>query len=476
MNLIALLTVIFKYKKMIMIISLSIIIAIVSFTLVQKPVYEAKSVILVKMLRDETSRPGMGTDITNMYLNQTQDEMVNTEIQTLTGRDLAEGVIRTLHIDKMYPQVLRVRGGEAAMWEQAVQTFGRGLRVSGVRKSNVITVSFQHNNPVIAAKAVNLLVEEFKDKHLALHSDPQSTFIGIQLEAFERKLKESEKKLQEYKNKNKVFSLDEQRSLLLKQRSEFDSACKITNDNIGELNKKIQSLKTQMKHTADNTRYTHTERDNIIVSAKSKLLESQLKEQELSRKYTGNNRLVVDAKREVETVNQFLKDQEEGILSKVKTGNPVYQNMEMDLFRSEADLNSQTAKAAALRSQLRQLDKEIASLDMSESAIQNLKRDVAINDKNYKTYADRHEDARISDAMNRQKLSNISIIQGAIPPIDPIKPKKTYNIILGIILGLVAGLTCAFLSENVSQTFSDPESAEKYLQLPVLLTVPHKEG
>jgi uncharacterized protein involved in exopolysaccharide biosynthesis len=477
MSLLDALTMIFKHKTKIIIIFLTIVAVVTGVTFLQQPVYEAKSSLLVKIFKDDTSRPGIGQEKGNLPLTLSQDELINTEIQILTGRELAEKVIQTLQTGKMYPSLARNSAKKAdIIMDQAVQTFGKNLKILGVRKSNVITVAFQHNDPEIAARAVNLLVDAFKDKHLAMHSDPQSSFIGSQLASFEVKLKASEKNLQEYQQKNKVFSLEEQRSLLLKQRTDFDSAYKITDDNVSEIRKKIASIKSQMKHVENsNVRYTQTSRDTIIVDAQSRLLGLRLKEQELSRKYTDNNRLVVDARKEVETVNQFLKDQEKGIVGKVKTGNPVYQNLEMDLFRAEADLNSQAAKAGALKSQLRELDNGIAALDMSESKIQNLKRELTINEKNYKTYADRHEEARISDAMNTLKLSNISIIQSAVVPVKPIKPKKKQNILLGVLLGIASGLTYAYLLENIAQTFSNPESIEKYLGLPVLITVSSKE-
>jgi uncharacterized protein involved in exopolysaccharide biosynthesis len=148
----------------------------------------------------------------------------------------------------------------------------------------------------------------------------------------------------------------------------------------------------------------------------------------------------------------------------------------MDLFRAEGELDSQVARANALKGQLKQLDAEIAMLDMSENKVQNLKREIAINEKNYKTYADRQEEARIAEAMNKLKLSNISVIQTAAVPTRPVKPNTKLNILLGSLFGIIAGLSFAYLSEHAAQTFSDPESVEKYLGLPVLLTVPVKEG
>jgi len=73
-------------------------------------------------------------------------------------------------------------------------------------------------------------------------------------------------------------------------------------------------------------------------------------------------------------------------------------------------------------------------------------------------------------------MTNISVIQAASVPAKPIKPKKKLNIALAIILGAVSGLGLAFISEYKNQGLSTPESAERRLGLPVLGTVPYKEG
>lgn len=474
MSIYNILAILFKYKMEVIVIFLTAFTAVTVVTFLMDPVYQAKSTLLVKGFRQDEPHPGIGVSNSDLRLTVSQEEMINTEIQILTGRELAERVISTLKLETMYPELAGTDNPNPM--DAAVQAFGAHLTVVGIRKSNVVEVTFQHRDPKLAARAVNLLVEVFKEKHLAVHSDPQSSFIGTQFTSFENKLKESERNLQDFQQTNNAFSLEEQRSLLLKQRTDLDTTFKTASNNVSELQKKISSVKEQLKYISkNNARYTSTARDQIIIGAKSKLLELQLKEEELGKKYTKTNRLVVDARKEVELVNQFLKDQEEGITGKVKTGNPVYQSMEMDLFRAEGDLNAQIARAGAVKSQLKQLDMEISQLDMSENKMQNLKREIAINEKNYKTYADRQEDARISEAMNRLKLSNISVIQTAATPVGPVKPKKLINMAVGAFLGILSGLAFAFVSENISRTFMDPESIEKYLDLPVLLTVPHKE-
>jgi len=473
------LTLIFKYKVRIVVIFVTVVGFVLGGLLLSKPVYEAKSTLLIKPWKEDAPRPGMGGEApgTNSYLTLSQEELVNTEIQILTGRDLAEKIIDALTLKAMYPGIARSDLRPANQKAAAVLAFSKSLKIVAVRKSNVITVTFQHPNAKIAAQALNLLIDAFKEKHLALHSAPESSFISTQLNTFEKKLKDSEKELQTYQQANNVFSLEEQRTLLLKQRSDLDTSYKLARNAIGELKNKIAATKGQLSYISKNSaaHYTPTERDKVVTDAKTKQLELQLKEQELRRKYAPTNQLVVEAKKEVDLVSQFVKEQEAALTGKVKTGNPVYQSMEIDLFRAEGELNSQIARAESLNSQIKAVDKEIASLDLSEDKVQNLKRAIAINEKNYKIYADRQEEANISETMNKLKLSNISVIQGAEAPAQPVALNRMFKLIMGVLVGAFSGLACAYLSESWAQTFSDPESVERYLELPVLLTVPRKE-
>jgi uncharacterized protein involved in exopolysaccharide biosynthesis len=218
-----------------------------------------------------------------------------------------------------------------------------------------------------------------------------------------------------------------------------------------------------------------TERDRIIVDAKAKLLDLKLKEQQLLEKYKESSRLVTNVRKEIGLVSDFLRQQEEDTASKAKKGNVVYQGVEIDAIKTEADLNSQIAKERAIKLQLSQADREIQSINLNEKELVGLKREVSNNDKNYRTYVDKLEDARISDDMNLQKMANVSVIQAAAVPVEPIKPKKARNILLGIILGAISGLGFAFFSEYSSQGLSTPGSVEKRLGLPVLATISYKK-
>ncbi|MHC1696748.1 MAG: GumC family protein [Geobacteraceae bacterium] len=473
-NLRGLLTIFFKYRAKILTIFFIIVVMVTVTTFFASPVYEAKSTMLVKYGREYMNRSEVGTSEPMMSLSR--EEIINSEIQILKSPDLAKRVIESVSLSQMYPDLAKDQSRDTLPMDVAIARFEKSLNIEDVMKSSVIQVSFEHNNPQIASKSVNLLVDYFREKHLQVFSSPQSSFLEGQVAAIRKKLLASESEMQAFKQKNRVYSLDEQRSLLLRQRTDLASEMMSARNTIDELQRRLSTLNARTKSlTSSNALYTETERDKIIVEAKSRLLALQISQQELLRKYKGENRLVVENGKQIQLVKNFLREQEADISKKVMTGNVVYQDAQRDAVKTEADLSAQRAKYATLRVQLGQLDRDIQALDLREKEMQNLKRELATNEKNFQVYGEKMEDARITDDMNKLKLANISVIQPATTPLVPIKPKKGLNILLGMIFGALSGIGYALLAERNSQGLVSPEIAEKRLNLTVLATIPYRD-
>lgn len=469
-----LITVLFRHRNKALAIFLAVVLSMTTYTFLAAEVFEAKSTLMVKIGREYMNKPEAGDKMSVMSLNQ--EGVINSEIQILTSQELMRKVIESIGPEILYPGVKVKDSSNVTSLQLATENFGRNLAAEGIKKSSVIQVSFRHEDPKLAALALNLLVDYYREKHLQVFSDPQSSFLESQLGSYAAKLNETESSLESFKQKNKVYSLVEQRTLLLQQRNALDVNLKSTENTISELHKKVAMLQQQLKAISDNDGYTQTERDRIIVEAKARLLAFQLQEQDLLKKYTENNRLVVNARKDIALVKTFIIEQEEELGKKVRNASPVYQDIKRDLVRAETEASGLSSKAAVITSQLRSIDSEVRSLDMSEKKLEYLKREKAINEKNYQTYAERSESARISDEMNRLKLANISVIQSASVPLDPLMPKKKLNILIGLLLGTIVAIGIAFISEYLSQDFSTPEKVENLLGLPVLASIPHKEG
>ncbi len=475
------LTILFKHRTKMEAVFLGIVSMVIIGLALSTPTYEARSSVLIKLGREYLYQPEVGRDRTPVIsLNQqNHEETINSEIQILTDRDLAEKVITAIGMEKLYPDLAEKKFPKGVTAKEvAIIEFGKKLKVEGVKRSNVIDVSFQHNDPRLAARAVDLLLDYFKEKHLQVYSDPKPSFLEEQLADYRRKLKTSEDALQTFKQARAVYSLDEQRKLILEQRMKLDTAYKETENAISGLQEKLRSLRAQSRAMMeDGNAFASSEQGNIITDAKSKMLELRLKEQDLLVRYKEDSLPVKDVRKQIRMTTNFLAAQEKDVTSKVRTGNLVYQAAEKERIQTEADLSAQKARLASLGPQAARVNAELRELDHQEKDFQGLKREAAINEANYQVYVQKYEEARISDDMNRKKMANVSIIQAAAVPIKPVKPKKLADIALSIVLGAAAAVGAALFSEYLGRTFNTAQDVERRLGLPVLASIagsPHE--
>ena len=470
--------VLFKQKYKFLTIFVPTILVVTAGSFLLPPTYEAKSALLVKFGREYIYQPEVGerNSETRSVIPLTQEEVINSEIQILTSQDLMEKVITAIGIKDLYPDLLENPPKRGTPLGEAIRRFTKKLSIEGIKKSNVIQISFRHRNPQIAAKAVNLLTDFFKEKHLRVYTDNRSSFLEQQLLSFNRRLKKSQDRLEHFKQKNQVFSLDEQRSLLLRQYTDLDTSLKNTEHLVEALREKVAYLTREIQRIPENVQQQiETEPPKIIDDAKSNLLILQLKEQELLERYMDDNPQVSNVRRGIGFVEDFMGRHEDDLKRKITMArNVVYQDIERELIRSQSEQTAQEAKRAALRRQITEVLQNTQALDLKEKKLDDLKRELSTNERNYKAYLDKVEEARVSEDLNRRKMANISVIQVATIPEKPVRPRKALNILLAVVLGGISGLGLAFLSEHKGQQFSTPGSAERRLGVTVLATVPYQ--
>ena len=80
---------------------------------------------------------------------------------------------------------------------------------------------------------------------------------------------------------------------------------------------------------------------------------------------------------------------------------------------------------------------------------------------------------QIAKIMN---VENIKIIDKAIPSHNPVKPNRKLNIAISLILGVMVGVFVAFILEFLDTSIKTPDDVTKYLDLPVIGTIPYVEG
>ena len=449
-------------KKSLFTFTLVTLLAIAS-ALLMDPVFEARSTVLVKMGMEFLAQPELSEKINPMPIDQ--ERIISSELQILSSKELLDKVIKEIKVERIYPDLVAAAPGEIPPHELAVLRFEDKLKVAKVKNSAVIGVSFQHKDPQIAAQAVNILVERF-----------QSNFLQQQLENYTNKLNASQDALEKFKAETNIFVPQEQRSLLLTQRSSLDALLKASENGINELVKKVSTLESQAKLVAKSgNSYNLPQTDTQIDGAKTKLLALMLEEQNLLKSYKPSSTLVVNVRNNIRVTKEFISEQEKQAEAKSRTGNEVYLAIFRQLQTSKADLDALKAKTANIREQLREINQSIRVINLNEQKLEDLKREKLINEKNYETYVNRAEESRLLDEMNKQKLSNIRVIQSASVPAEPVSMSKAQVIILGVVGGMILAVVSAFLSDKTRQTFSTPRQIEKALMLPVLASLQRRD-
>jgi capsular polysaccharide biosynthesis protein len=72
-----------------------------------------------------------------------------------------------------------------------------------------------------------------------------------------------------------------------------------------------------------------------------------------------------------------------------------------------------------------------------------------------------------------KKVDSVSIVDKAVAPIDPVKPKKAQNVLIAFGVGLMVSIGLAFLLEFLDKTIKSTKDVEDILGLPVLGVIPH---
>jgi polysaccharide chain length determinant protein (PEP-CTERM system associated) len=457
--------IIFKRKSQILIFFAVTVCTVVVGTLVMRPVYEAKAQILVKIGRENLYIPPNSTN--SQVVNLNREDQVNSEIELLKSRSLAEKVIKTLGPENIYKNM---------KYKDAVLTFLKSLSVEGIKKSDVIEVSYKHKDPEMAAKIVNTLANAYLDEHLLVHKNPQSyNFFEDQSQVLKTKLEQSETALETFKKQNAVTAMDEQQKLLLKQIADLNSELNRTLSQDAETKNRILQIRQQLDKTPENIPQGKEVDHNpyLISNLEARLVELQLKEKELLMKYTPQSRLVQNVEEEIQMVQEKLAQNEKKEYGKSSVGlNTTYQRLQEELFRNQADGKALAAKKETQTTQLINCQDKLEQLNQMEVKLNQLEQSVDVNRQNYRLYLAKFEESRISDAMDNKKMANVTLMEAALTPLKPVSPKVLLNIVLGIFLGGFGGLGLSFFTEYLDDSLGKPEHVEKVLQLPVLASIP----
>jgi uncharacterized protein involved in exopolysaccharide biosynthesis len=358
---------------------------------------------------------------------------------------------------------------EAVALELATARLQKALKITPVRKANIIEVKYASTNPHVAATVLRQFAETYMAAHLEAHSSPGSYdfFVGQALR-YQNELKAIEADLAKFRERDNIVLLTQQKESLLQKSLEAQSALYQTQAQIGEYQSKIAHASGQMKGV-DGRVVTSSKvipNQYAVEHLNTMMAELQNKRTELLTKYRPEDRTVREVDQQiVDTQAALDKASKQTGVEQTTDVNPVRQNLEIGVERDKADLAGFEAKRSALSGQAQSYRSELGRLDQATAQYDDLVRHQKEVEDNYLLYSKRSEEARIAESLDKQKISNVVIIETPTEPHLPSKPNVPMNLALGTLL---AGLISVGMALSIEFYQRPPRSPYDMPTMPAL--------
>jgi uncharacterized protein involved in exopolysaccharide biosynthesis len=438
--------------------------------------YEAQMKILV---RHERLEPLVSPerDSPMPWRTEVSEEELQSEAELIKSRDLLGKVVVACDLQNLGGNSLWSKGGSNADQKvsRAVLKLENDLTVQPIKLTNLIGVSYKSVDPQLAARVLNSLASLYLEKHLAMHRTPgQFEFFHQQSEEYRKALANAEEKLTGFSRDQGVVNPALEKEISVRKLAEFDAEAKGSRATIAETRQRIQTLEAQLATLPmrQTTQLRTSDNPQLMERMKSKLLELELKRTELLTKFEPTYRPVQEVEEQITQTRAAIAAAEKAPLrDEVTDRDPTYEALRSELAKAKTELAATEARAAATASLVRVYRKEGEQLDRKEVLHQDMLRTARADEENYMLYLRKEEEARISDALDRQRFSNVVVAEPASVPFTP-QGRRLLVVVLGGLIASLASVILAFMMDRWDPSFRTPDEVESFMGSPVVAAIP----
>ncbi|HBA84665.1 MAG TPA: hypothetical protein DCZ95_11270 [Verrucomicrobia bacterium] len=297
----------------------------------------------------------------------------------------------------------------------AIDAVRKNLFIESRKRSDVITIAFTATDPALAQETIATLLRLYEEKRLQLHSTQSARkFFLEQTASLLKELTDVESEIRRQLNELGVVSLDSGMSSLETRLSALQ----------------VQKLTVEAEWAAAQARI------------------DSLTEMVMASQHSGN----APAK------------------SGLVRGD--YKDIQAALRLEETTRAAAAAEIQTLKLQIDETQKMLFRLNDREASLSDLGRRRELLTAKYRRYADSLEQTRIDQILEKEKFSNIKIVQAPTQPMQSNPSQKRLKLMLAGFMGLFGGMAMAMSLERISGKIRRLDEAEQRLQLVPLAAIP----
>src|SRR5450759_2329700 len=429
--------------------------------------YESHFKVLLRRGRFDpivSSQPASAMDFTRPDITE---EELNSEVELLRDQDLLTEVVKKAGL---VPAGTLDRDRPAAI-EHAVRKLARRLDVEALKKSNLIQVSYKDTSPERAARILTALSTLYVQRHTKLQRPPgEIQFFDQQTAEYEKRLHRSEAELVHFTRARGVVSAALERDIALQKLGEADAAYRQIDQDRVETERRIASLREQLKSFPSRSVTLKRWADNpeVLEKMKTHLLELLLKRTELISRFEPSYRLVQEVEQEIaETRASIAAEALTPVRDETTDKDPNYEWARMEMEKAQVQWDGLRARQSDASTQVASLRTFAQQMQSDSVDQQDLMRTAKAAQDNYLLYLRKREEARIGDALDEHRILNVAIVE---PPVAPALPAHSvlFYFLLAFGLAMAFSVGVGFTTEYFDPTIRTPDEAYSLLEVPVL--------
>jgi uncharacterized protein involved in exopolysaccharide biosynthesis len=423
-----------------------VVAAVAAGTFLQRPVYRATTKALI-----EREAPRVVNFQEVAPSDSDTNEFFQTQIQIIRSRPVVQRVIASLDLIQRNP--------ELAAAADPVEAFLKAVRIEPIRNTRLVEIDVDDHDPKLAADIANTLASTYVSQNLELKFNAARdalTWLTNQVSDLKSKVNESELSLQKYREQAGLVSAEEKQNLAARKLVEFNSTYIEAKAKRLEMETRLAELRKGSNQPGLLESSPIVINNPVIQRLKGQLVELEVQKSKLLKTFKEKHPEVLRVQSQIDEVNQKLREEMSRLVLSV-----------------ESEFNALKAREAAMLGAVNQYKDEAQDLAKKTIQFGILKRDADSNQQLYDVLLKRLKETGLSQGLDS---SNVRIVEPAVVPMKPVKPRKVFNLVLGIMLGLVVGVSGAFFAEYMDDHVRTPDQVETTLGVPVFALIPVIQG
>lgn len=477
------LQIVFRHRRLILTLFFATLVGAMVAILLFGIKYKAETTILVRNDRQDDI---ISTDTNAPRLPQedlAREREINTAVAMLKSQDLLEQVVQSSHLlssaNRPWSRWLHPWETPGNRLARAARTLAGQLDIAPIPDSNLVRVTYTSRHPAQAALVLKNLDRLYIAKHVAVNRPPDVvSFFTTQTQHYKNELAQAEKNLAAFDRSQNAASPDLERDIELRKESEFHGEFDEAEAEIAQTARRNQELKAELAQTPQRLTTARTLSGNpqLMANLKSTLQTLENQRAVLLTNYQPTYRPVQEVEKQIAQVQATIAASGKNPIQQTTTDlNPTYEMLQSNLATSEANLSSLKRKAAALAPIAQGYGKAALVSDTEGIERQNLTQALKADTQNYLLYLNKREQARISEAMDNQRIVNVAIAE--VPTVPSLPTNSPLMLLVaGAILAGMLSIGAAFVADYADPSFRTPDEVVRYLNVPVLAALPLNGG